>query len=205
MLLPWCWSLVNVRHQAQTRDCCYADTEWVTCRVPPLGHVWHVGWVTSEEYHDVTMIRTQEDDSSLKRIWQQSAWVGFISGIRNSHSRSEGGEECSVLGIPTPRGSLQSIINTSKHAIVHNQSWSTELWTQHRDWIIQMSQCLQFEPQWEFNFHNYQAKLDFHWWAVSESCCQVSGGEHHQAGNSPIWDNSRVKITVQIVSNPYFS
>ena len=70
--------------QTQTRDCCYADTECVTCRVPPLGHVWHVGWVTSEEYHDVILIRTQEDDSSLKRIWQQSAWVEFISGIRNS-------------------------------------------------------------------------------------------------------------------------
>ena len=98
------------------------------------------------------------------------------------------------------RGSL-----THQNTPLYTQPWSTELWTQHRDWIIQMSQCLQFEPQWEFNFHNYQAKLDFHWWAVSESWCQVSGGEYHQAGNSPIWDNSRVKITVQIVSNPYFS
>ena len=157
------------------------------------------------------MIRTQEDDSSLKRIWQQSAWVGVISGIRNSQwSRSEGGEECSALGIPTPRAVCRVSLTHQNMPLctpVHNQSWSTELWTQHRDWIIQMSpsRCLQFEPQWEFNFHNYQAKLDFHWWAGSESWCQVSGGEYHQAGNSPIWDNSRVKITVQIVSNPYFS
>ena len=52
-----------MRGQCQTlgtRDCCYADTEPVTWRVPCLGHVRHVGWVTSGEYHDVIVTtRTQ--------------------------------------------------------------------------------------------------------------------------------------------------
>ena len=149
------------------------------------------GWLGSEEA--LTTIRM-----SRVYIGDQDSAI-----IRESRRR----------GVLSPRhsntsSSLRSIINIKTCHCTHNQSWSTELWTQHRDWIIQMSpsQYLQFEPpQWEFNFHNYQAKLDFHWWAVSESWCQVSGGEHHQPGNSPIWDNTFVKITVQIVSNPYFS
>ena len=148
----------------------------------------------------------------MSRVWSGADNDQPESGLYRGSGihRSEGGEECSVLSIPTPRGSLQSIINTSKHAIVYTTSHGALNF--ERNTVIELFKCpppvsvrLQFEPQWEFNFDNYQAKLDFHWWAVSESCCQVSAGENHQAGNSPIWDNSRVKITVQIVSNPYFS
>lgn len=40
----------------------------VTWRVPCLGHVRHVGWVTSGEYHDVIVTRTQR----MTRVWRGS-------------------------------------------------------------------------------------------------------------------------------------
>ena len=96
--------------------------------------------------------------------------------------------------------SLQSIINTSKHAIVYTTSHGALNF--ERNTVIELFKCpppvsvrLQFEPQWEFNFDNYQAKLDFHWWAVSGVDARWARAEHQQPGNSPIWDNSRVKIT----------
>ena len=68
--------------------------------------------------------------------------------------------------------SLQSIINTSKHAIVYTTSHGALNF--ERNTVIELFKCpppvsvrLRFEPQWEFNFDNYQAKLDFHRWAVS--------------------------------------
>ena len=41
-----------------------------------LGNIRRISWCHRDQ--------DPEDDSSLKRIWQQSAWVEFISGIRNS-------------------------------------------------------------------------------------------------------------------------
>ena len=58
------WSMSD---PGETRACCYADTEPVTWRVPCLGHVRHVGWVTSGN-----IMSSWPGPRRMTRVWRGS-------------------------------------------------------------------------------------------------------------------------------------
>lgn len=150
------------------------------------------GWLESEEdLTTISMSRGYIGDQEFTMI-QEWRGRGVVFSTRHSNTSS----------------SLQSIINTSKHAIVYTTSHGALNFG--RNTVIELFKC----PPVDVYSLSLSGNLIFiitkpNWISIDGRGQRVAArwawAQHHQPGNSPNWDNSRVKITVQIVSNPYFS
>lgn len=149
----------------------------------------------------------------MTRVWRGSDNNQHESGLyRGSGIHNDPGVKGARRVFSTRHSntssSLQSIINTSKHAIVYTTSHGALNFG--RNTVIELFKC----PPVDVYSLSLSGNLIFiitkpNWISIDGRGQRVAarwaGAPHHQPGNSPNWDNSRVKITVQIVSNPYFS
>ena len=179
MLLPWC--LVNV----MTRDTWHVTVVMLTllCHVARdqpgsretrgLSNIRGIIWC----HHDQDSGGWLESEEDLTTISMSRGYIGDQEWSRS--------EEVFSTRHSNTQSSLQSIINTSKHAIVYTTSHGALNFG--RNTVIELFKC---PPVDQIGFPLMGG--------VRELLPGEPGPNNHHPGNSPNGDDSRVKITVRL-------